>query len=198
MASTALQNSFPSGEPARLRSHRRMRSRRVEARRRPKSPMPAQCCRTPSAQLNSGNSWLGYAPFTERPGVLEQARVEHFARKSAIRLSLIGTATRFPGTVPSRARRCKRHCAPPMIPAARSASFPPLRPHPQRRPGTVPIAAPHDAARCCPTDLREARLLTALRPNSLRGPIEPSENKHHKPPYSLPIPFNIGLLPMYD
>jgi hypothetical protein len=23
-------------------------------------------------------------------------------------------------------------------------------------------------------------------------------NKHHKPPYSLPNPFNDGLLPMYD
>ena len=31
----------------------------------------------------------------------------------------------------------------------------------------------------------------------MRGSIAPSENKHHKLPYSLPIPFNIGLLPMY-
>jgi hypothetical protein len=113
-ASTALQKLFPSGEPARLRSHGRARSRRGEARRRPKPPMPARCRRRQSAQLNSGNSWPGYAPFTERPGILQQARLEHFARRSAIRLNLVGAGDAVPSraaTVPiaqpkDAARRC--------------------------------------------------------------------------------------------
>jgi hypothetical protein len=151
-----------------LRSHRRMRSRRSEARRRPKSSMPARCRRRQSAQLNSGNSWPGYAPFIERPGVLQQARLEHFARRSAIRLSLVGTATRFPGTVPCRAHRRKQHCAPAHDPGcairAICSSAPSSAAATQA--ATVPIAQPQDAPRCCPTDLREANLLTASRANS--------------------------------
>jgi hypothetical protein len=184
-----------------LRSHRRMRSRRSEARRRPKSSMPARCRRRQSAQLNSGNSWPGYAPFIERPGVLQQARLEHFARRSAIRLSLVGTATRFPGTVPCRAHRRKQHCAPAHDPGCAIRAICSSAPHPQRRP-KQPLCRlrnhrmPHDAVpQICAKPISRSQSIDSIAGQLMRGSIAPSENKHHKPPYNLPIPFNIGLLP---
>src|SRR6202022_3427130 len=59
---------------------------RLEAKRKPRSPMPAQCCRGKTARLNAGNSRSGYASFAKRPGSLGPPRLEHFGEKSPIRL----------------------------------------------------------------------------------------------------------------
>ena len=59
--------------------------------------MPAQCCRGKIARLNSGNSWSGYAPFEERPGLSDKIRA--FCRKISNSIAALpgGLWTRFPG-----------------------------------------------------------------------------------------------------
>ena len=69
-----LAKGVNSGRTVRSQSNRRRWSRRGrrESERKPRSPMPAQCCRGKIARLNSGNSWSGYGPFAEVPGLSDE------------------------------------------------------------------------------------------------------------------------------